>query len=110
MVIEEWSSYGDLQEVALKHPMKCRDIDLIWEGGILHWRNSKIENDSRHSPLFGWGMLMSKRLESHLLFYDRGQQEARLCWLLLKEFGHHVTYRTSRGMLWFEALHGTHMI
>ena len=40
LVIDEWSSFGYLQEVALQHPMKCRDIDLIWEDGILHWRDT----------------------------------------------------------------------
>ena len=54
MVIDEWSSYGNLQEVALQHPMKCGDIDLIWEDGILHWRNTHVEHNSRHSPLVGW--------------------------------------------------------
>ena len=70
MVIDEWSSYGYLQEVALQNPMKCRDSDLAWEDGILHWRNTHLEHDSRHSPLVGWVMLMSKRLVSHLQIYD----------------------------------------
>ena len=36
LVIDEWSSCGDLQEVALQHPMKCKDSDLIWEDVIFH--------------------------------------------------------------------------
>ena len=38
---------------------------------------------------------MRKRLESHLQIFDTGQQEARLHWILLKEFGHHPV---SKGM------------
>ena len=72
LVIDEWSSFGDLQEAALQHPMKCRDSVLDWEGGILLWRDTNFEHDDRHSPLFGWMMLMSKRLESHLQIYDIG--------------------------------------
>ena len=36
LVINEWSSFGDLQEIAFQHPMKCKDKNLIWEDGILH--------------------------------------------------------------------------
>ena len=64
----------------------------------------------RHPHLYGWVRMVSKRLVSHLQIYDTGQQEAWLRWLLLKEFGHHVTYPFSKGMKWFEALHGTHML
>ena len=46
----------------------------------------------------GWWMV-TKGLVSHLHVYDTGQQEAWLRWLLLKEFGHHVTYPSSKGML-----------
>ena len=72
LVIDEWSSFGDLQEVVLQHPMKCTDSNQIWEDGILHWRNTNFEHDSRHSPLVGWVMLMRKRLGSHFQIYDTG--------------------------------------
>ena len=42
--------------------------------------------------------------------YDTGQQEAWLCWPLLKDFGHHVTYPSSKGMLVEETWHGTCII
>ena len=57
-----------------------------------------------------WVLMVSKRLVSRLQIYDTGKQEAWLHWLLLKEFGNEVTYPISKGMLWFEALHDTHMI
>ena len=31
-------------------------------------------------------------------------------WLLLREFGHHMTYHMSMGMLLFGTLHDTHMM
>ena len=55
-------------------------------------------------------MLMRKRLESHLKIYDTGQQEARLCWLLLKEFGHYMTHSISKSWLVDEPWHGTCII
>ena len=36
LVIDEWSSFGDLQEIAFQRPMKCKDRNLIWEDGILY--------------------------------------------------------------------------
>ena len=90
--------------------MKCRDSGLDWVNGILHWRDTYFGHDDRHSPFFGWVMLMNKRLESHLQIYDTGQQEARLRWLLLKEFGRHVTYPISKGMLVVGTWHGTCII
>ena len=72
LVIDEWSSFGDLQEISFQNPMKCKDINLIWEGGILHWRDANFKHDVRHSPLVRWVTLMSKRLESHLHIYDTG--------------------------------------
>ena len=57
-----------------------------------------------------WGWMESKRLVSHLQIYDTRQQEAKLHWLLLREFGHLGTYPLSGGMWWMEALHGTHML
>ena len=50
-----------------------------------------------------WVWMVRKRLESYLKIYDTRQQEAWLRWLLLKEFGHHVTYPLSKGM-WVEAV------
>ena len=110
MVIDEWSSFEDLWEISFQHPMKFKDRNLILDDGILHWRDTNFEHDDRHSPLVGWAMLMSKRLESHLHIYDIGQQEAWLRWLLLKEFGHHVTYPYSKGMLVDRTWHGTCII
>ena len=83
---------GDIQEVALQHLIKCKGSDMIWEDGILHWRDINWEYGRRHSHLDEWVMMMSKGLVSHLQIYDIGQQEALLRWLLLKEFGHNVTY------------------
>ena len=68
-----------------------------------------LEHDRRHPHLDEWVWMVSKGLVSHLQIYDIGRQEAWLRWLLLKEFGHHVTYPISKGVLWFGALHGTHM-
>ena len=39
-----------------------------------------------------WMWMKRKRLVSHLQIYDTRQQEAWLCQLLLKEFGHHLAY------------------
>ena len=55
-------------------------------------------------------MLMSKRLETHLQIYDIGQHEARLRWLLLKDFGHHVAYPIPKGVLMVGTWHGTSII
>ena len=110
LVIDEWSSFGDLQGIAFQHSMKWKYRNLIWEDGILHWRDTNFEHDDRHSPLVGWVMLMSKRLGSHLQIYDTGQQEARLHWLLLKEFGYHVTHSISRSMLVDGTWHNTCII
>ena len=49
-----------------------------------------------------WMWVESKKLEIYLQLYDTGQQEARLHWLLLREFGHHETYPFSKGM-WEES-------
>ena len=58
MVIDEWFSLGDLQEIAFQHPMKCKDRNLKWEDGILHWRGTKMEHDQRH-PHFDESIRMS---------------------------------------------------
>ena len=79
MVMDEWSSCGDLQEFSLQHLMKCKDSYQIWEDGIIHWLDTKLEHDRRHPQLDGWVRLMSKGLVSHLQIYDTGQQEAWLC-------------------------------
>ena len=39
-----------------------------------------------------------KRLVRHLHIYDIGQQEAKLRWLLRREFGHHETCPFLKGM------------
>ena len=46
-----------------------------------------------------WVWMERKRLLSHLNIYDTVYQEAWLRWLLLKEFGHHVTYPSPKGMV-----------
>ena len=38
------------------------------------------------------------------------QQEAWMRWLLLRYFGHHMTYPISIGVLVFGTLYGTHMM
>ena len=73
-----------IEEIAFQYPMKCKDRNMIWEDGILHWRNATFGHDDRHSPWVGWVMLMSKRLRNHLQIYDTRQQDANLRWLLLK--------------------------
>ena len=55
-------------------------------------------------------MLMSKSLEHHLHIYDTRQQEARLRWLLVKEFGHPVPHSISKSWLVDEPWHGTCII
>ena len=42
--------------------------------------------------------------------YDTGQQDATLRWLLLKEVGQHMTYRTSMGMWLVRTWHHTSII
>ena len=42
--------------------------------------------------------------------YEIGQHEARLRWLLLKEFGQHVTYPTPKGMLVDGTWHGIRIV
>ena len=69
---QQWSSFGDLQEISFQHPMKCKDKNLIWEDGVLHWRNSTFGHDDRYSPWVGWVILTRKILESHLHIYDIG--------------------------------------
>ena len=66
LVIDEWSSFGDLQEVVLQHPMNSKDSDLIWEGGIIHWRDTNWEHDRRHPHVDEWVQMVSKALVSHL--------------------------------------------
>ena len=58
-----------------------------------------MEHGGRHPNVDEWVWMVSKRLVSHLHIYDTGQQEAWLCWILLKEFGHHVIYPSPKGML-----------
>ena len=110
LVIGKGYSLVYLQEIAFQHPMKCKGRNLIWEGGSLHWRSTKMEHGQRHPHLDEWVWMVSKRLVSHLHIYDTGQQEAWLHWLLLKEFGQHVTYPSSKGMLVEETWQGTCII
>ena len=69
--------------------------------GILHLEEENVEQYDKHSPWVEWMMVERKRWESPLKIYDIGQQEAKLCWLLLREFGHHMTYPFSKGV-WVE--------
>ena len=73
MVIGEEYSLGDLQEVAFQHPKKCKNRNLIWVDGILHWRNTKVEHDRRHPQLDERVWMVSKRVVSHLHIYDIGK-------------------------------------
>ena len=63
-----------------------------------HGKNAKVKNDRRHPHGVEWMWGKRKRLVRHLKIYDTGQQEAKLRWLLLREFGHHETYPVSKGM------------
>ena len=57
-----------------------------------------MENGRRHPSVDKWMGIEGKKLESYLQIYDIGKQEAKLHWLLLREFGHHGTYPSSKGM------------
>ena len=96
-----------IEKIAFQYPMKCKDRNLIWEDGSLHVRSTKIEDGRRHPQMIEWMWMMSKKLGSYLQIYDTGQQEAWLCWLLLKEFGHHLAYNLPKGMgmekMWYNA-------
>ena len=72
MVIGEGSSLGDSQEIAFQHPMKCKGRNLMWEDGVLHWRNTNMEHGRRHPHLDERVWMVSKRLVSHLHIYDTG--------------------------------------
>lgn len=63
-----------------------------------HGENAKVKNEKMHLHGVEWTWEKSKRLVSHLKIYDIGQHEAKLRWLLLREFGHHKTYPFSKGM------------
>ena len=73
LVIDEWSSFGDLWEIAFQHPMKCKNRNLIWEDGILHWRSTKVEYGRIYLHLDEWVWVVNKRLVIHLHIYDTGQ-------------------------------------
>ena len=83
-----------LGKIAFQDPMEC--MNLTWDDGSPHGRSTKMKDGGRHPQLVEW--TMSKELVSFLQIYDTGQQEAWLCWLLLKEFGHHLAYTLSKGM------------
>ena len=51
LVIDEWSSFGDLQEVVIQHPMKCKGSDMILEDSILHEVDTNLEHNRRHPHL-----------------------------------------------------------
>ena len=55
-----------LEKIAFQYPMKCKDINLIWEDGSLHGKGAKIENERRHPQMIEWMWMKSKRLVSHL--------------------------------------------
>ena len=99
-----------IEEIAFQYPMKCKDKNLIWEDGILHWRSAIFGHDDRHSPWVGWVKLMSRRLGKHLQIYDTRQQDAILCLLLLKEFGHHMTHSILKSRMVDGTWHGTYII
>ena len=84
-----------LEKISFQHPMKCKSRNMIWENEIIPWESVKEEQYGRHPHVDGWVWMMSKELEIYLQIYDTGKQEAWLCWLLLKEFGHHPL---SKGM------------
>ena len=90
--------------------MKCKESDQIWGDGILHWNDNKVEHGRRQPHLDGWVRMMRKGLVSHLQIYDTGQQEASFPWLLLRDFGHHLTYPMTIGVLLFGTWHGTHIM
>ena len=98
MIISVRYFLGYLQGVAFQHPMECKKKNLIWEKGSLLWKGTKVDHDGRHPHWDEWGWMESKKLVRYLQIYDTRQQEAWLRWLLLKEFGHHVTYPLSKGM------------
>ena len=81
-----------LEEISFQNPMKCIDRNLIWEDGSPHGRSTKMKDGRRHPQVVEWMWMERKRLVSYLKIYDTGQQEAWLCWLLLKDFGHHLAY------------------
>ena len=92
MAMDLRSSLRYLQENAFQHFMACREEELVVEDDSPHGKNSKVKNDRRHPHGVEWMWGKSERLVSHLQIYDTGQQEAKLRWLLLREFGHHGTY------------------
>ena len=57
-------------EVAFQYPMKCKDINLIWEDGSLHGKGTKIESEERHPQMDEWMCMESKKLVSYLQIYD----------------------------------------
>ena len=73
-IIDERSSLKDLQGVTSQLPMRCKEEDLLWEIGSLHWEDTKGENEWRHPHLDEWRWMEKMRLVSHLQIYDTGQQ------------------------------------
>ena len=71
---------------------------MDWEKGIPHEKSTKWKRRKIHPQVVEWMWLMCKEMGGYLKIYDIGQQEAWLCWLLLKEFGHHLEHSFSRRM------------
>ena len=60
-----------------------------------------------HPKVIEWMWRMSKDLGGYLQNYDTGRQEAWLCWLLFKKFGHHLNlqiYDTQQQEAWLHWL------
>ena len=86
-----------LGKIAFQGPMRCRN--MIWDDGSPHGRSTNMKGGRRHPQLVEWMWMVSKEQVSYLQIYDTGQQEAWLRWLFLKEFGHHLAYIISKGMM-----------
>ena len=84
-----------LEKIAFQHPVKCKSRNMIWDDGSLHGRSTKMEDGRRHPQWVELMWMESKKMVRYLQIYDTRQKEAWLCWLLLKEFGHHIL---SKGM------------
>ena len=106
-IIDERYSLGDLQGVTSQLPMRCKEKDLLWEIGNLHWEDTKGEHDLRHPHLDQWGWMESKRLVSHLQIYDIGQQALAT----LERFfpSHDISYVKWCVMVWDIAWHSYDM-
>ena len=66
-------SLTDLQGISFQHPMKCKERNMIWEDGSLHWKGTKVEHDRRHPHRNEWRRMESRKLGSYLKIYDTRQ-------------------------------------